>query len=415
MIQVAALTNLIPITRCRLSGSTNLIPVADFGEHALSGVFPKPGDPPVMRGPLGLCWCPDSGLLQLDHVYPADVMYGANYGYRSGLNASMVRHLHAKARKLEQMAGLKAGDVVLDIGSNDGTLLGGYETRGLDLVGMDPTANKFVSLGLYPANAAVLPWFFDAETYLKYRPRAKLITSIACLYDLDDPLTFARHVADCLARDGQWHLEVAYMPAMLRSGAYDAVCQEHACYYSARTLRRLLHMAGFYVADVEFNDVNGGSMAITAKVLNHPLGRNEHVGFVVGEEDTIGLNSPAPYIDFANRAAVHRGELRKLLTDLHASGARILCYGASTKGNTLLQYCGIGPDLALAAAEVNPDKFGCLTATGIPIVSEDEARAMEPTHYLVLPHHFRAGILERERAFRERGGKFIFPFPIEVV
>lgn len=404
----------IPLTRCRLSGSTNLIPVADFGEHALSGVFPRPGDPPVMRGPLGLCWCPDSGLLQLDHVYdPAD-LYNDGYGYRSGLNASMVRHLHAKARKLEAMAGLKAGDVVLDIGSNDGTLLGGYETRGLDLVGMDPTANKFVSLGLYPANAAVLPWFFDAQTYLQYRPRAKLITSISMLYDLDDPLTFARDVAACLAPDGLWHLEVAYMPAMLRSGAYDAVCQEHACYYSLKTLHRLLYDAGFYIEDTEFNDVNGGSVAVTASLGK---GAWSYAGMAVGRfiaEEQMLSEKATPYWKFTARAETHRKSLTGLLHHLKSSGARILCYGASTKGNTLLQYCGIGPDLVLAAAEVNPDKFGCLTATGIPIVGEDEARAMEPTHYLVLPHHFRAGILERERAFREKGGKFIWPFPLEI-
>ncbi len=209
-------TEIQQITGCRLSGSTNLVKVLSLGEQALTGVFPKSPDQQIISGPLDLVWCPESGLLQLLHSYEPEELYGTNYGYRSGLNQSMVRHLSAKVHELETRFRLQASDVVLDIGSNDGTLLKAYQTPGLKRIGIDPTGAKFQEF--YPDEIVLRPTFFSASEYKRASDQpAKIVTSIAMFYDLEDPVQFARDISDILADDGVWHLEQSYMPWMLRS------------------------------------------------------------------------------------------------------------------------------------------------------------------------------------------------------
>jgi C-methyltransferase C-terminal domain/Methyltransferase domain len=356
-------------------------------------------------------------LLQIGHVYPPEEMYGENYGYRSGLNQSMVRHLTSKIVNLEKFAGLVPGDVVLDIGSNDATSLKAYQTPSLTRIGIDPTGAKFRQY--YPDDIRLVPDFFTAENFDKVsKKRAKIITSIAMFYDLENPIAFARDIASSLAVDGIWHFEQSYMPAMLRLNSYDTMCHEHVEYYSLSVIDKILKAADLKLVDVTMNDINGASFAVTAAHKSSRLTPNRAViNWLLEQEERDGLSIEAPYRAFADRVVRHRGDLRRLLQGLKDDGKRVLGYGASTKGNVVLQYCGIGPNLVEAIAEVNPDKFGCVTpGTHIPIVSEEEALKMQPDYYLVLPWHFRAGILAREQAFSASGGKFIFPFPeIEIV
>ncbi len=405
------------IEKCRISGSTNLLSVLSLGDQALTGVFPASSSVPVTVGPLELVWCPDSGLLQLAHVYEASEMYGENYGYRSGLNASMVRHLTQKIGKLEQFAELKAGDTVLDIGSNDATSLKAYQTPSLKRIGIDPTGAKFRQY--YPDDIKLVPDFFNAKNFDSMsKERAKIITSIAMFYDLEDPIAFARDIAHCLRPDGVWHFEQSYMPSMLRLTSYDTICHEHVEYYSLQVVEKILAAADMKVLDVQMNAVNGGSFAVTAGHKNSPLKANRAViDWLLSQEERMGLNTPRPYRDFEERVFRHREDLRRLLRALRDDGKRIVGYGASTKGNVVLQYCGIGPDLVEAIAEVNPDKYGHVTpGSHIPIVSEADALKMKPDYYLVLPWHFKEGILQREQKFLADGGKMIFPFPeIEIV
>jgi hypothetical protein len=219
------------ISCCRIGKSKNLISVLNLGFQALTGVFPKSADEPVTIGPLELVWSPDSGLLQLKHSYDASEMYGDNYGYRSGLNQSMVDHLTNKVRYLERLAGSKSGDVVLDIGSNDATTLKAYSVSGLKRVGIDPTGRKFAEY--YPSGIKLVPDFFSAAGYRSViKQPAKIVTSIAMFYDLEDPIQFAKEIESILADDGIWHFEQSYMPSMLRTKAYDTVCHEHIEYYS---------------------------------------------------------------------------------------------------------------------------------------------------------------------------------------
>ncbi|GEP06046.1 class I SAM-dependent methyltransferase [Methylobacterium oxalidis] len=404
------------IESCRVSGSPNLIPVLHLGQQELTGVFPAPGEA-VTEGPLELVWCPDSGLLQLAHTYDASEMYGDNYGYRSGLNASMVTHLTQKIDFLEKFVDLKPGDTVLDIGSNDATSLKAYQTSGLRRIGIDPTGAKFRQY--YPDDVQLVPDFFSAANFRKVSDRqAKIVTSIAMFYDLDDPIAFARDIASVLAPDGVWHFEQSYMPAMLRTVSYDTICHEHLEYYSLGVVQKILEAAQLKVLDVQMNGVNGGSFAVTAAPVTSPHKANDAViDWLLGQEDRMGLNTVRPFREFEDRVFRHKADLTRLLRALAADGKKVLGYGASTKGNVTLQFCGITEKEVSAIAEVNAEKFGRVTpGTHIPIISEAEARAMKPDYFLVLPWHFKEGILQREQEFRAQGGKFIFPFPeIEII
>ena len=405
------------LQRCRLSGSPNLIPVLHLGRQQLTGVFPKTRDEPITAGPLDLVWCPDSGLLQLAASYDPSEMYGENYGYRSGLNPSMVRHLTQKIRTLEKMADLRAGDTVLDIGSNDATALKAYTAPGLQRIGIDPTGEKFRKY--YPDDIKLAPTFFSAETYRTIsRQAAKIVTSIAMFYDLDDPVAFARNVASVLSPDGIWHFEQSYMPAMLRTTSYDTICHEHLEYYSLGVVRKILQAAELKIVDVQMNAVNGGSFAVTAAPRGSRLETNGAiVDWLLGQEERMGLGAVRPFREFEDRVFRHRADLVRLLKALTDDGKRVFGYGASTKGNVLLQFCGITEAELPVIADVNPEKFGRFTpGARIPIISESEARAMKPDYFLVLPWHFKEGILNREQEFIAAGGKFIFPFPeIEIV
>jgi SAM-dependent methyltransferase len=404
------------IDACRLCRRRTLIPVLDLGMAALTGVFPAKGAA-VSAAPLEVVWCPECTLVQLLHSHEPTEMYGDNYGYRSGLNASMVRHLQNKASRLAKQVGLSAGDVVLDIGCNDGTLLAGYGHDGVRLIGIDPTAAKFSEF--HREDLVISPTFFSQSAFSALSSdKAKLITSVAMFYDLEDPVLFTREVAACLAQDGLWHFEQSYMPAMLRAGSYDTVCHEHLEYYSLENIVRLLDSADLEPINVRFNSINGGSFSVTAA---HRGSRFEPetglINWLREQERRMGFHSPAPLRQFEERVYRHRADLRGLLETLRDSGSTVLGYGASTKGNVMLQFAGVTTDEMQAIVEVNPDKYGKVTpGTEIPIVSESEAAAMRPDYYVVLPWHFREGILRREEAFLRDGGRLIFPLPeIEIV
>ena len=406
------------ISGCRMGGGDNLVTVLNLGHQALTGVFPADASVPVTVGPLELVWCPGSGLLQLNHSYDAAEMYGDNYGYRSGLNQSMIDHLTQKVSYLERLVLPKAGDTVLDIGSNDCTTLKAYSVEGLHRIGIDPTGRKFAAY--YPTEVKLVPDFFSAAGYKSATDRkAKIVTSIAMFYDLENPIHFAREIESVLADDGVWHFEQSYMPSMLRTNSYDTICHEHLEYYSLGAVKRILDVSGLKLIDVVMNNINGGSFAVTAAKSSDQTHKPNQavIDWLLEQEDRMGLSTPRPYRDFEERVFRHRDDLSRLIRSLVADGKKVLGYGASTKGNVTLQFCGLTAAEIPAIAEVNEEKFGRVTpGTHIPIISEKEARAMNPDYFLVLPWHFKDGILRREKEYLAGGGKFIFPFPeIEIV
>ncbi|HEX7517166.1 MAG TPA: class I SAM-dependent methyltransferase [Chthoniobacterales bacterium] len=412
------------IQKCRVCGNRDLAPVLSLGEQYLTGVFPNIREAALSRGPLELVACNTAGnrkacgLVQLRQSYNLEEMYGENYGYRSSLNQAMVKHLGAKVHQLIQRYPLKTGDLVLDIGSNDGTLLSFYPEENVTVVGIDPTAQKFASF--YRKHISLIPDFFSAELFREKfgTKRARVVTSIAMFYDLENPLSFMEDVTSILEKDGIWHFEMSYLPAMVKTMGYDTICHEHLEYYSLRQIKWMTARCGLKILNVEFNETNGGSFAMTVarQSSSHPENAAQ-LEQLLRDEETQGLNTVAQHRAFEEAVKSHKEKLLGLLHALKEQKRTVLGYGASTKGNVLLQHCGITPELLPAIAEVNKDKFGCFTpGTNIPIISELEAHAMKPDYLLVLPWHFRENIIQRESAFLGRGGKMIFPLPaIEIV
>lgn len=405
------------ILKCRICESVNLNMMLSLGEQYLTGVFPKSPEESLSKGPLDLVWCSNCSLLQMKQSYGLDEMYGENYGYRSGLNASMVSHLQQKIHTLELLAKPSDSDLVIDIGSNDATSLKAYSGK-YRKVGIDPTGNKFKEY--YTDDISLVADFFSARIIQEQFPKekARIITSIAMFYDLESPVAFVKDIEAVLANDGIWHFEQSYMPSMLRTNSYDTICHEHLEFYSFKVVKKMLENCGLRVIDVQMNAINGGSFGVTACKKNASYKSNlPIINWLLQQEEDMGLDSPKPYRDFEERVFNHRKHLRTLMDVLVADGKKIIGYGASTKGNVLLQFCGLTTNHIPYIAEVNPEKYGSFTpGTNIPIISEKEARAMKPDYFLVLPWHFKTGILEREKEYLAQGGKFIFPLPeIEIV
>ena len=404
---------------CRICNNSNLVTVLDLGVQYLTGVFPSRVMPELSKGPVQLVKCHGSdvseycGLVQMRHTFSADEMYGETYGYRSGLNRSMVEHLYQKVDDLQKLVPLNQNDLVLDIGSNDGTLLGRYPDKGPTLVGIDPSAEKFRKY--YRADVNLIVDFFSADNFQKHfgERKAKIITSIAMFYDLEDPQSFVNDIASVLADNGIWHLEQSYLPMMLRANSYDTVCHEHIEYYALRQLMWMFKHADLHIINVQLNNTNGGSFAVTVAKNNSQFRENsELIESLLCQEAAIGIETLKPWEDFWQQALKNRNEIHALF-DMLGNEKKILGYGASTKGNVLLQFCGITPEMLPYITEVNEDKYGCYTpGTWIPIIPEDEGRKMDPDYYLVLPWHFRDGIIKREVSFRNGGGKLVFPLPV---
>ncbi len=409
------------INRCRICGNNNLIDVLDLGKQALSGHFPKPNEP-VGMGPLVLVKCDETsvnscGLLQLKHTYNLTEMYGQNYGYRSSLNNSMVKHLKKCVERLEVIAQPQSGDVVLDIGSNDGTLLSQYQNHDLELIGTDPTIAKFKSY--YPEHIMQIPEFFPSAKLKQVlgKKKIKILTSIAMFYDLENPFEFVSQIADYLADDGIWFFEQSYMPTMIERNAYDTVCHEHLEYYGMKQIYWLLSKAGLKIIDAELNDVNGGSMAVMATKKDSKYPESPRVAEFLEYERKNGYGTLEPYRNFQKWIENHRTALRAKIQALQKSGRRVVGYGASTKGNVMLQYCDLSITELPFIYEVNEDKFGSETpGSQIPIVREALPDGKNNDVLLVLPWHFRDFFVDKLENHLAAGASLLFPLPeIEIV
>ena len=400
------------ITTCRICESHELSSILHLGEQCFTGIFPKNANEPLAAAPLEIIKCERCDLVQLHHNFEPSMLYGPAYGYRSGLNRSMVEHLRAKAAGLQKLCPLQAGDIVLDIGSNDGTSLGFYPAE-TNRVGFDPSGEKFKKY--YEHGVQLLVDFFSAKAFKQQFGirKAKIISSIAMFYDLQSPASFVEQIRDVLAPDGIWHLEQSYMPLMLKVNAYDTICHEHLEYYALKQIKWLTDKFGLKIIDVQINDCNGGSFAVSVahdkSVFPEAKATIERI---LGEEKEQGLHSLAGFAPFINFVKRHREELPARLSEIQRSGKLVLGYGASTKGNVMLQFCNITTRSLPAILEVNPDKFNCCTpGTKIPIISEPEGHARNPDFLMVMPWHFKANVIQRESAFLKRGGKLLFPLP----
>jgi SAM-dependent methyltransferase len=393
--------------------------VIDLGPQYLQGSFVEPGkEPPPMRQiPCTLVRCnPEEdenacGLLQMEHSVPPSILY-AVYWYRSGTNNTMRNHLKGIVDEVLPLVNNEQLRV-LDIGCNDGTLLGYYPDT-FEKFGVDPSD---VAQEIKPP-VKVVQDIFPSEGLHAVLGGKKLdvITSIAMFYDLEDPVAFTRSIKDHLAPNGVWVFEMSYMPEMLLKNSYDTVCHEHLEYYSLAALEHIMKRADMRIFNISFNEINGGSIRCFATHAENLSFNNPEFKLKLDAqrqyEFDLELDTDKPYVAFQQRIEIERGKLLSLLSSLKAEGKRIHIYGASTKGNTILQFCGIDHTLIDVASERNPDKYGARTlGTNISIVSEEDSRNMKPDYYLVLPWHFKNEFLQREKAALEAGVGFIFPLP----
>ncbi len=402
---------------CRVCGHSPLLPVLSLGDLYVSDFVDDARQ--GKKAPLELVLCNEAnggcGLLQLRHTVPHESLY-RNYWYRSGMNKTMTDELGSITSAAEKKVPLRAGDYVIDIGSNDGTLLRSYAIPGLNTVGFEPARNiveKYGREGL----TEVIPDFFKFEGWRSGfgGRKAKIITAIAMFYDLEDPNAFVADVVRCLDNDGLFVVQMAYLPWALERNAFDGICHEHLELYSLLSLENLLVRHGLEVFDLELRDINEGSFRAYIRKkgskLEAPGGMARVQGMRKSEKD-MGLSGEKVYEDFVRRVKDIKSKVCDFIGREVRAGRKVHAYGASTKGNTLLQYFGLDSDLITAAADRNPDKWGKYTVgTMIPIISEEEARKAKPEYFLVLPWHFLNEFREREKEFFARGGKFIVPLP----
>jgi hypothetical protein len=412
------------ITRqsCRLCGSRSLTPVLDLQPQMLASVFISKDNRnklPTRKVPLELMRCNPEldedacGLVQLKHTYPSDIMY-RDYWYASGVNQTMRDALGDIATKAMSYVNIREGDIAVDIGCNDGTLLKSYPKIDLELIGFDPAANF---LGEIDEGFVRINDYFNKESFIaaKGNRKAKIITSIAMFYDLEDPLAFTRDINEILSDDGIWILQMADLPNMLAHNMFDNICHEHTAYYSLSPMEYIFQKCGMKLVDVEMNDINGSSYRF---YIRKSIGKDptsdaiNRISKLRLEEFNLALDTDAPYKKFKENLERNKADLLFFINQEKLKGKKIFIYGASTKGNVLLQYCGITEEMIPYAAERNPRKWGGKTlGSNIEIISEEDARKKMPDYFLVLPYHFLDEMLIREKEFIDRGGKFIVPVP----
>lgn len=400
------------IKNCRSCKSKNLINLYSLGKQTLTGIFPPKKNATVTKGSLNMIICNNCKLMQLDKNFDPNEMYGDNYGYMSSLNKSMISHLYLKSLNLKKRYKINTGNI-LDIGSNDGTFLS-FFNRKFNLFGCDPTINKFQKY--YRKDIIKIPDFFSADLF--YNKKFKLITSISMFYDLPDPMNFAKQINSILDKNGIWHIELSYMPMMVKNRSYDTICHEHLEYYSLKSLKYLLDRSGLKIINLSFNQINGGSIEIDISKKKSKFKECKHlIDWVLESEKLNRYNDVEKHKQFFKECKNHKILLKKLLTSLKKKNKKIIGYGASTKGNVLLQFCNINSKIIENIAEVNKFKFNKYTpGTKIKIISEKKAKLKRPDYMLVLPWHFKDHIIKREHKFLKNGGKLIFPLPdIEII
>ena len=406
---------------CRICGSKNLTPILDLGDQYLANYSPKSGDilPFKEKIPLELVRCDKSlnsnscGLVQLLHTTPPNLMYD-RYFYRSGINDTMPKNLKEIVQQAISKIKLNQNDIVLDIGCNDGTLLQNYKQLSVRSVGFDPAKNMLQFSKL--SGAKIITDFFSSEEFKNHfgNEKAKIVTSIAMFYDLENPNSFVKDISKILDTDGIWILELSYLPLMLSQNAFDTIVHEHLEYFHLGALEFLLSKFRLKIVDVQLNDINGGSFRVFVQHTDKSIDDEslKRINKLRKNEDDLNLNSNKSFDIFLEKINLEKDKLVTFINNEISKGKIIHCYGASTKGNTLLQFYNLDKNSIQFIADRNPDKWGRSTVgTDIKIISENESHSMNPDYYLILPWHFIDEFKEREKIFLKNGGKLIVPLP----
>jgi GDP-D-mannose dehydratase len=403
--------NKILCKECRICKNKEIIDIINVGEQIITSRFTVYGDFSTPSIPIILCLCTNCSLVQLKYSTDACELYEHEYGYRSGISNTMKEHLKKYQEEIISKIHLNKGDAIVDIGSNDSTMLQYYD-KIYKRIGVDPTGKQFKE---FYGDVELIPNYF---TYQNFRDvysdiKPKIVSSISMFYDLPDPVKFAKDIYEILDDDGIWTCEQSYLITMLRRNSIDTICHEHLEYYSLTAIKHIADMAGFNIIDIKFNECNGGSFRLyfAKKTSNIFLENIELINKIIEDEINYDIKNPQIYTNFLNRCDLEVKKLSIFIDAVNKNGQKMYIYGASTKGNCLLQYAKIYENKIKYAVERNLNKIGKMTSTGIGIISEETMRMNQPEYLLVLPWHFRDEIIKREHEFLEKGGQLIFPFP----
>jgi GDP-mannose 4,6-dehydratase len=398
------------IQNCRLCKNSTT-DILSLGEQYITSRFPIYGDFSTPKTSITLCMCQNCGLVQLKETTDSNELYEYEYGYRSGISNTMRTHLKQYQEEILTKIHLSKGDIVVDIGSNDSTMLQ-YYSNDFRRIGVDPTGKQFAE---YYGDVELLPTYFTYENFTNAfgNINPKMVSSICMFYDLPDPVQFAKDIHSILHEDGIWTCEQSYLPTMIKTNSIDTICHEHLEYYSLHQVKSIADRAGFSIIDVKFNDSNGGSFRVyfAKTTSNKHIPNTTLVNDILNEECEYGVMNLDLYRKFMENVNIEVSKLRSFIETVISNGKSVYIYGASTKGNCLLQYANLDETYMKYAVERNPNKIGKMTSTGIKIIGEDKMRESPPDYLFVLPWHFRDEIIVREHVFLENGGQFIFPFP----
>ena len=397
---------------CRNCKNSKFLNLLSLGKMSFTGKFSKKFFHNIPSANLNLLMCKSCKLVQLDRNFNQKYLYGKDYGYRTGINKTMTNHINKTVKECSDLTKLKTNDCVLDIASNDGTLLNFYK-KNIITVGVDPLVNKYRKF--YKKINYKISNFFQIKDIkkLKLKKKFKIITALSVFYDLKSPNNFIKGVRDILDKKGVFILEHADLLSIIKNNIFDTICHEHIEYYSSKVIIEMMNRNRLRVFDHEFNDINGGSSRyyISHQKSNYKV-KQKKINKLLLKERKIGLYSKRIYKVFFKRILKEKNKLKKLIKEIKNKKMIIHGYGASTKGNVILQFYGIGNKDINYIADRNPLKYNLFTpGTKIKIISEDYSRRLRPDYYLVLPWHFKKEILIREKKIRKKGTKFIFPLP----
>ncbi len=403
---------------CRNCGKKNFINLFSLGSLSYTGKFPKNKKINIPKEEIKLIMCLNCKLVQISKNFSLSYMYNQDYGYRTGINQTMTEHVKKTVKELSVKKNfLKKNDIVLDIASNDGTLLNFYNKK-LIKIGIDPTITKYKKF--YKNINYKLSTFFSKKEITKVikTKKVKAVTALSVFYDLKDPNLFLKEISEIIdEKKGIFVLEHTDLLSIIKNNLFDTICHEHLAYYSARVIIDMIKNNNLQVFDISTNKINGGSTRfyICHKNSDFKIKKNK-INLIIKKENKFRLDKKNTYIKFFKKIKKIKKNLISILKKIKKSGKTIHGYGASTKGNVLLQFFKINHSIIDFIADRNPLKFGYYTpGTKFVIKSENYSRNLKPDYYLVLPWHFKTEILKREKLTRSKGTKFIFPLPnIEV-
>jgi|TARA_Y100000294_G_C8553059_1_gene336151 hypothetical protein len=400
------------IKKCKNCRNSSLLNLFSLGDLNFTGKFPKSKSTNINKAHLGLVMCKKCSLIQLNRSYNLKYLYGPDYGYKTGINKTMRDHMNSIHKMLSNKSKLNSGDYVLDIASNDATLLNFYN-KNIIKVGVDPLVNKYIKC--YKNVNYKVSDFFSADKLLekKINKKFKIITALSVFYDVEDPNKFLSDIQKILSGDGIFMLEHTDLLSIVKLKMFDTICHEHLYYYSTKIIIDMVENNNLRVFNLKRNNINGGSTQYLICKKNSKYKTNyKIIKKILNEEKKLKLNKKKTYLDFFKEINNIKLKLKKLLDSLISNKKIIHGYGASTKGNVLLLYFGINQKYIKYIADRNPKKFNHYTpGTKIKIISEKKSRKLLPDYYLVLPWHFKKEILKRESKIRKKGCKFIFPLP----